>query len=84
MYIFVNAFKKSRLFKNKVSKNDNPLSLKQKIPLPLLEYYSLEITARSAFNRLDITPNSTALLYCRVYALIAYTVFSNSSIQRAV
>lgn len=46
--------------------------LKKKIQLKLLEYFVLEVTARSAASILGINPNSTALFYRKVRQVIEY------------
>ena len=38
----------------------------------LLEYFVLEVTARSAADLLDIQPNSAALFYRKIRTIIAY------------
>ncbi len=46
--------------------------LSKKIQLRLLEYFVLEVTARSAANMLDIQPNSAALFYRKIREVIAW------------
>jgi transposase len=46
--------------------------LLRKQQLKLLEYFVLEVTARSAANLLDIQPNSAALYYRKSREIIAY------------
>jgi transposase len=47
----------------------NNCKLKKNTQLRLLEYFVLEVTARSAANLLDIHPNTAALLQSlRVYS----------------
>jgi hypothetical protein len=43
----------------------NNCKLKKNTQLRLLEYFVLEVTARSAANLLDIHPNTAALFYKR-------------------
>lgn len=44
----------------------------KKVQFRLLEYFVLEVTARSAADMLDINPNSSALFYRKVRTLMAY------------
>jgi transposase len=44
----------------------------RKKQLKLLEYFVLEVTARSAADLLDIQPNSAALFYRKLREIIAY------------
>ena len=46
--------------------------LLRKKQLKLLEYFVLEVTARSAADLLDIQPNSAALFYRKLREIIAY------------
>lgn len=46
--------------------------LKKKIQLKLLEFFVLEVTARSAADILDINPNSAALFYRKIRQIIEY------------
>ena len=46
--------------------------LSRKKQLKLLEYFVLEVTARSAADLLDIQPNSAALFYRKLREIIAY------------
>ena len=46
--------------------------LLRKIQLRLLEFFVLEVTARSAANILGIQPNSAALFYRKIREVIAY------------
>ncbi|MCU4524327.1 IS1595 family transposase, partial [Acinetobacter ursingii] len=44
----------------------------KKIQLKLLEFFVLEVTARSAADLLGIHPNSAALFYTKTRKIIAY------------
>ena len=46
--------------------------LLRKVQLKLLEFFVLEVTARSAANILGIQPNSAALFYRKIREVIAY------------
>ncbi len=46
--------------------------LLRKVQLRLLEFFVLEVTARSAANILGIQPNSAALFYRKIRGVIAY------------
>ena len=46
--------------------------LLKKIQLRLLEFFVLEVTARSAADILGIQPNSAALFYRKIREVIAY------------
>ncbi len=46
--------------------------LLRKKQLKLLEYFVLEVTARSAADLLEIQPNSAALFYRKLREIIAY------------
>ena len=46
--------------------------LLRKQQLKLLEYFVLEVTARSAADLLEIQPNSVALFYRQLHKIIAY------------
>ena len=46
--------------------------LLRKVQLKLLEFFVLEVTARSAVNILGIQPNSAALFYRKIREVIAY------------
>lgn len=46
--------------------------LSKKVQLKLLEYFVLEVTARSAADLLEINPNSAALYYRKIRQVIAY------------
>ena len=46
--------------------------LKRKVQRKLLEYFVLEVTARSAADLLAIHPNSAALFYKKVRLVISY------------
>ena len=46
--------------------------LLRKQQLKLLEYFVLEVTARSAADLLEIQPNSAALFYRQLREIIAY------------
>lgn len=46
--------------------------LAKKVQKKLLEFFVLEVTARSAANLLDINPNSAALFYRKIRQVIAY------------
>lgn len=46
--------------------------LSKKVQKKLLEFFVLEVTARSAANLLDINPNSAALFYRKIRQVIAY------------
>lgn len=44
--------------------------LNRKVQLRLLEFFVLEVTARSAADLLDIHPNSAALFYTKIRQVI--------------
>ena len=46
--------------------------LSKKVQKKLLEFFVLEVTARSAANLLEINPNSAALFYRKIRQVIAY------------
>lgn len=46
--------------------------LNKKTQLKLLEFFVLEVTARSAADLLEIHPNSAALFYTKLRQVIAY------------
>lgn len=46
--------------------------LNKKIQLKLLEFFVLEVIARSAADLLEIHPNSSALFYFKIRQIIAY------------
>ena len=46
--------------------------LSKKVQVKLLEYFVLEVTARSAADLLEINPNSAALYYRKIRQVIAY------------
>ena len=46
--------------------------LRKNTQLRLLEYYVLEVTARSAANLLDIHPNTAALFYKKTRQIISF------------
>ena len=46
--------------------------LSKKVQLKLLEYFVLEVTARSAADLLEINANSAALYYRKIRQVIAY------------
>ena len=46
--------------------------LLRKVQLRLLEFFVLEVTARSAANILEIQPNSAALIYRKIREVIVY------------
>ena len=46
--------------------------LNRKVQLRLLEFFVLEVTARSAADLLDIHPNSAALFYTKIRQVITY------------
>ena len=46
--------------------------LKRNIQVKLLEFFVLEVTARSAANLLDIHPNTAALFYRKIRQVISY------------
>ncbi len=46
--------------------------------IKLLEYFVLEVTARSAANLLNITPNSAVLFYRKIREVIAYHLEQDS------
>ena len=46
--------------------------LSKTIQLKLLEYFVLEVTARSAADLLGVNPNSTALFYRKIRQIIAW------------
>ena len=46
--------------------------LSKNIQRKLLEYFVLEVTARSAADLLGIQPNSSALFYRKIREIIAY------------
>lgn len=48
--------------------------LKKRIQLKLLEYFVLEVTARSAANILGINSNSSALFYRKIRQIIEYNL----------
>jgi len=48
--------------------------LLRKQQLKLLEYFVLEVTARSAADLLEIQPNSAALFYRKLREIICYHV----------
>jgi hypothetical protein len=50
----------------------NNCKLKKNTQLRLLEYFVLEVTARSAANLLDIHPNTASLLYKKIRQIIGY------------
>ena len=50
----------------------NNCKLKKNTQLRLLEYFMLEVTARSAANLLDIHPNTAALFYKKIRQIISY------------
>jgi transposase len=50
----------------------NNCKLKKNTQLRLLEYFVLEVTARSAANLLDIHPNTAALFYKKIRQIISY------------
>jgi transposase len=50
----------------------NNCELKKNTQLRLLEYFVLEVTARSAANLLDIHPNMAALFYKKIRQNISY------------
>ena len=47
--------------------------------LRLLEYFVLEVTARSATNLLDIHPNTAALFYKKIRQIISYHLAPQAS-----
>ena len=53
--------------------------LKKKIQLKLLEYFVLEVTARSASNLLDIHPNTAALFYKKLRRIISHHLNINAN-----
>ena len=55
--------------------------LKRKHQLKLLEYFVLEVTARSAANILGINPNSAALFYRKIRQVIVYHLEQESHKQ---
>jgi len=50
----------------------NNCKLKKNTQLRLLEYFVLEVTARSAANLLDIHPNAAALFYNKIRHIISF------------
>ena len=46
--------------------------ISKKVQKKLLEFFVLEVTARSAANLLEINPNSAALFYRKIRQVIAY------------
>ncbi len=50
--------------------------------LRLLEFFVLEVTARSAADILGIQPNSAALFYRKIREVIAYHLEQESHCQR--
>ena len=46
--------------------------LSKKVQLKLLEYFVLEVTARSAADLLEINANSAALYYRKIRQVITY------------
>jgi transposase len=48
--------------------------LLRKQQLKLLEYFVLEVTARSVANLLSIQPNSAALFYLKLREIIVYYI----------
>lgn len=46
--------------------------LNRKVQVRLLEFFVLEVTARSAADLLDIHPNSAALFYTKIRQVITY------------
>ena len=50
----------------------NHYRLLRKVQLRLLEFFVLEVTARSEANILGIQPNSAALFYRKIREVIAY------------
>ena len=46
--------------------------LTKKVQIRLLEFFVLEVTARSAADLLDIHPNSAALFYTKIRQVITY------------
>jgi transposase len=48
--------------------------LKKNIQIRLVEYFVLEVTARSAANMLKINPNSAALFYRKISQVIAFNL----------
>ena len=50
----------------------NNCKLKKNTQLRLLEYFVLEVTARSAANLLDIYPNTAALFHKKIRQIISY------------
>ena len=54
--------------------------LEKKIQLKLLEYFVLEVTARSAANMLEINANSAALFYKKIRHMITYHLEREASI----
>ncbi len=56
----------------------NSCKLKKKDQLKLLEYFILEVTARSAANILGIQPNSSVLFYHKIRQIILWNVEQDS------
>ena len=56
--------------------------LLKKIQLRLLEFFVLEVTARSAADILGIQPNSAVLFYRKIREVIAYHLEQESHCQR--
>ena len=54
--------------------------LTRKVQLKLLEFFGLEVTARSAANVLDLQPNTVALFYRKVRALIVEQAAMNEEL----
>ena len=53
--------------------------LKKSIQRKLLEYFVLEVTARSAASLLDIQPNTSALFYRKIRQVIAHHLAAESA-----
>ncbi len=52
--------------------------LSKKTQLKLLEYFVLEVTARSAANLLEVQPNSAALFYRKLRDVISHRLEKES------
>jgi transposase len=53
--------------------------LSKKVQIKLLEFFVLEVTARSAADLLDIQPNSVALYYRKIRRVIRYYLEQDTS-----
>ena len=53
--------------------------LKKIVQIKLVDFFVLEVTARSAANLLDIHPNTAALFYRKIRQVISYHLALQSS-----